>query len=53
MIEMNFVVFILMVVLFLAFAFATFIVGAFAGTVYQREEDEKRINSTEIFKLEE
>ena len=53
MIEMNVVVFILMVVLFLALVVATFVVGALAGVIYQKKEDETRLNSTEIFKLEE
>ena len=53
MIEMNVVVFILMVVLFLALAAATFLVGVFAGMVHQKDEDEERLNSTKIFKLEE
>lgn len=52
MIEMSVVVFILVVVLFLVIAFAAFFVGMLGGMYYQRNEDEKRFNSTGIFKLE-
>lgn len=52
MIEMNVVAFILMVVLFLALAVAAFLVGALGGMVYQKDEDEKKSNSTEIIKFE-
>lgn len=52
MIEMSVVVFILMVVLFLALAFAAFVVGIIGGMYYQKDEDEKNSNSTEIIKFE-
>ena len=52
MIEMNVVIFILMVVLFLVIAFAAFLVGALGGMYYQKDEDEKKFNSTEVAKFE-
>ena len=52
MIEMSVVVFILVVVLFLALAVAAFFVGTLGGMYYQRNEDEKRFNSTEVAKFE-
>ena len=52
MIEMNVVVFILMVVLFLALAVVAFAMGVLGGIVYQKNEDEKKSNSTDIIKFE-
>lgn len=52
MIEMNIASFILLVVLILALVVGAFALGAIGGMFYQKDEDEKKSNSTEITKFE-
>ena len=52
MIEMNVVVFILMVVLIVALVAIAFVGGIAMGAWYQTSENEKNSNSTEVAKFE-